>query len=111
MANFNCKQQVVINGNPYVTSFDAETGDELWSIECLTGDVAPSLAVNSTMAYAVTDYARLAAIKAGTGASIVWEDNMFTPDVSSPVANEKYLFVATGTGDVACYDAQAGDTL
>jgi len=111
MANFNGKQQVVINGNPYVTSFDAETGDELWSIECLTGDVAPSLAVNSTMAYAVTDYARLAAIKAGTGASIVWEDNMFTPDVSSPVANNEFLFLATGSGDVACYDAQAGDTL
>ena len=58
----------------------------------MSGDVAPSVAVNSTMAYAVTDYVKLVAIKPGTGASIVWEDNTFTPDVSSPVANDKYLY-------------------
>ena len=40
---------------------------ELWEVECMSGDVAPSVAVNSTMAYAVTDYAKLAAIKPGTG--------------------------------------------
>ena len=111
LASFNGKPQVVINGNPSVTSFDAITGEEIWSVECLSGDVAPSVAANSTMAYAVTDYAKLAAIKAGTGASIVWEDNTFTPDVSSPVANDEFLFLATGSGDVACYNAQKGDTL
>jgi len=111
LATFNDKPQVIINGNPDVTSFDAVTGEELWSVECLTGDVAPSLAVNSTMVYANTDYARLAAIKPGPGASIVWEDNYYTSDVSSPVANNSYLFIATGYGDVACYDAQKGDTL
>lgn len=111
LANFSGQPQVIINGNPYVSSYDVITGKELWSVECLSGDVAPSVAVNSTMTYAVTDYAKLAAIKGGTGASIVWEDNTFTPDVSSPVANDKYLFVSTGTGDVACYNAQKGDTL
>ena len=63
------------------------------------------------MVYAVTDYARLAAVKPGPGPSIVWEDNMFTSDASSPVSTENYLFIATGTGDVACYDAMKGDTL
>lgn len=111
ISTFNGEPQVIINGNPEVTSFNAETGKELWSIEVLAGDVAPSLALNSKMVYAVTDYARLAAIKPGPGPSIVWEDNMFTSDVSSPVATENYLFVATGNGDVACYDAIVGDTL
>jgi len=73
--------------------------------------VAPSLAINSKYVYAVTDYSRLAAVKPGPGPSIVWEDNMFTSDVSSPVANEQYLFIATGVGDLACYDAVKGDTL
>jgi outer membrane protein assembly factor BamB len=77
----------------------------------MSGDVAPSVAVNSTMTYAVTDYAKLVAIKPGTGPSIVWEDNSFTPDVSSPVATDKYLFVSTGNGDVACYNSAKGDTL
>jgi outer membrane protein assembly factor BamB len=111
IATFNGEPQVIINGNPEVTAFSAVTGKELWTIEVLTGDVAPSLAVNSKMVYAVTDYARLAAVKPGPGPSIVWEDNMFTPDASSPVSTENYLFISTGTGDVACYDAMKGDTL
>lgn len=111
LANFSGKPQIVINGNPFVSSYDAETGKELWAVECMSGDVAPSVAINSTMAYAVTDYVKLAAIKPGSSASIVWEDNMFTPDVSSPVATDEYLFMTTGVGDAVCYDAQKGDTL
>ena len=111
LAYFGGKPQVVLNGNPNVSSFDAVTGKELWTIECMSGDVAPSLAVNNTMVYAVTDYAQLAAIKPGAVPTIVWSDNTFTPDASSPVANDKFLFVATGTGDLACYNSEKGDTL
>jgi outer membrane protein assembly factor BamB len=111
LAIFNGKPQVVINGNPYVSAFDALSGQELWSLECMSGDVAPSVAANSTMAYAVTDYAKLVAIKPGTAAAVAWEDNSYTPDVSSPVANDELLVLATGNGDVACYNAQKGDTL
>jgi outer membrane protein assembly factor BamB len=107
---FNGKTQVIINGNPFVSGYDPVTGTELWEIECMSGDVAPSVAVNSTLAYAVTDYAKLAAIKPGNGVSIAWEDNTFTPDVSSPVATDKFLFLSTGNGDVACYNALKGDT-
>jgi outer membrane protein assembly factor BamB len=111
IATFDGKAQVLINGNPSVTAFDPTDGKELWSVECLTGDVAPSLAVNSSLIYAVTDYQKLAAVKPGTGASIIWEDNTYTSDVSSPVANDEILVIATGFGDVACYNAQKGDTL
>lgn len=111
IAVFNGQPQVLISGNPEVSAYDPLTGKELWALEVLVGDVAPSPAVSGSMVYAVTDYARLAAIKPGPGASIVWEDNMFTPDVSSPVANNKFLFLSTGNGDVVCYDSQKGDTL
>jgi outer membrane protein assembly factor BamB len=111
IAYFGGKPQLIINGNPNVTSYDPVTGQELWSVECLSGDVAPSAAVNNTMIYAVTDYAKLAAIKPGAAASIVWEDNTFTPDVSSPVATDEFLFLSTGSGDVVCYNAEKGDTL
>jgi len=111
LAYFGGIPQVVINGNPSVSSYDPVTGKELWSVECMSGDVAPSVAVNNTMAFSVSDYAKLAAIMPGTGASIVWEDNYFTPDVSSPVATDEFLFVSTGNGDVACYNPEKGDTL
>lgn len=111
IGTFGGKPQVVINGNPAVTAFDPVDGKELWSVDCLTGDVAPSLAANGSMVFAVTDYQKLAAIKPGNGASIVWEDNTYTSDVSSPVANNEILIIATGYGDVACYNSQKGDTL
>lgn len=111
LANFSGTPCVIINGNPNVEAYDPETGKQLWAVECMSGDVAPSIAANSQLAYAVTDYVKLAAIKPGTGASIVWEDNMFTPNVSSPVANDDFLFITTGVGDAACYNAIKGDTL
>lgn len=111
LAIFNGKPHLIINGNPKVSGYDPLTGTELWAVECMSGDVAPSVAVNSTMVYAVTDYAQLAAIKPGTGASIIWNDNTFTPDVSSPVANDDFLFLSTGNGDVVCYNPVKGDTL
>jgi outer membrane protein assembly factor BamB len=111
LGSFDGKPQILINGNPNVSAYDPISGKELWSLNGVTGDVAPSLAVNSTMVYAVTDYAKLIAMKPGKNGSVVWEDNMYTPDVSSPVAADNYLFVSTGTGDVVCYNAEKGDTL
>lgn len=111
IGTFDGKPQVIINGNPAVSAYDPVDGKELWSVDVLTGDVAPSLAVNSSYVFAVTDYARLAAVKPGAGAAIVWEDNSYTTDVSSPVANNEILVIATGYGDVACYNAMKGDTL
>jgi outer membrane protein assembly factor BamB len=111
LAEFDHKPVLIINGNPDVTGYDPVSGKKLWSVECMTGDVVPSVAVNRNFVYAVTDYAKLVAIKPGKEASIVWDDNTYTPDVSSPVAYEECLFVATGSGDVACYNQERGDTL
>jgi outer membrane protein assembly factor BamB len=111
IAYFGGRPQVVVNGNPDVSAYDAVSGQQLWSVECLTGDVGPSLAVNSTMTYAVTNYDKLAAVKAGTGAAISWQDNTITPDVSSPVATEQFLFLSTADTQIGCYDAVKGDTL
>ncbi len=108
---FDGKPQVVINGNPNVSGYDPVTGEELWSLPGVTGDVAPSPAVNSKYAYIETDYAKLIAVKPGKTGSAVWEDNTFTSDVSSPVADDQYLFLVTGSGDAVCYNAEKGDTV
>ena len=111
LAVFDGVPQLLINGNPEVSAFDPVKGTPLWSLPGVSGDVAPSLAVNSKMVYAATDYYKVIALKPGKTGSTVWEDNTFTPDVSSPVANEQFLFVCTGSGDVACYNSEKGDTL
>ena len=111
LATFDGEPQIIINGNPNVSSFDPVSGKELWTLPGVSGDVAASLAINSTMVYAVSDYYKLIALKPGKTGSPAWEDNSYTPDVSSPVANDNYLFLATGNGDAACYNSQTGDTL
>lgn len=111
LAIFDGQPQILINGNPNVSSFDPVKGNELWSLPGVSGDVAASLAVNSTMVFAAADYYKVIALNPGVNGSSVWEDNTFTPDVSSPVANDKYLFVSTGNGDAVCYNAATGDTL
>jgi outer membrane protein assembly factor BamB len=111
ITTFDGQPQLIINGNPNVSSFDPVSGNELWSLPGVSGDVTPSLAANSKMVYAVTDYYKIVALKPGKSGSTVWEDNTFTPDVSSPAATDKFLFVTTGSGDAACYNAEKGDTL
>jgi outer membrane protein assembly factor BamB len=111
LATFDHQPQVIINGNPDVSAFDPVTGRELWSQPGVSGDVAPSLAVNSKLVYAAVDYYSIVALKPGNSGAAVWKDNTFTPDVSSPAATDKFLFVSTSSGDVACYDAEKGDTL
>ncbi len=111
LASIDGHTQVIINGNPNVSAYDPSTGAELWSLPGVSGDVAPSPAVNSRFIYVVTDYAKLIALKPGKSGSTLWEDNTFTPDVSSPVANDQFLFLTTGSGDAACYNAEKGDTL
>ena len=111
LGSFNGIPQVLINGSPNVSSFDASSGKELWSLPGVKNDVATSLAVNSKMVYAVADYEKLVALIPGKNGSAAWEDNRYTPEVSSPVADDKYLFITTGAGDVACYNADKGDTL
>jgi len=108
---FDGQPQILINGNPNVSAYDPDSGIELWSLPGVSGDVAPSLAVNSKLVFAVTDYYNLIALKPGKNGSALWEDNTFTPDVSSPVATDEFVFLSTGNGDVACYNSEKGDTL
>lgn len=111
LAAFNGQPQLLINGNPNVSAYNPVEGKELWSLPGVAGDVAPSVAVNSKMVYTTTDYYKLIALIPGRNGSTAWEDNSYTPDVSSPVATDDYLFMTTGNGDAVCYNAQTGDTL
>ena len=108
IARFNGIYQVILTSEPYVIAYDINTGRELWSVQCMSGEVGPSVGVNSKYVFAVNDFAKLVAIKPGQDASIIWEDNEYTPEVSSPVATEELLFVLTSWGAAACYDTETG---
>lgn len=109
ITEFNGIIQVILVADPYVISYDVNTGRELWAVECTSGEVGPSVGVNSKYVYAVNEYAVLAAINPAEPASVVWADDEYTTNVSSPVATEELVFLLTSWGGVACYNAETGD--
>jgi outer membrane protein assembly factor BamB len=99
--------EVILNTNPIVASYDPATGKELWAVDCMMGEVAPSPAYAGGVVFAVNQNAILCAIDPESS-SIVWEAEDDLPDVSSPLATEDFVFLLTSYGVVTCYDTRDG---
>lgn len=108
LAEINNVYQVVLSADPIVAGYNSETGDEMWNVKCMSGEVGPSPAFAEGLIYATNEYATLAAINPITK-SIVWETNEYLPEVASPVISNGLLFIATSYGVLACYDAKTGE--
>jgi outer membrane protein assembly factor BamB len=107
LAEINGKFQVVLSTDPMVAGYDAETGKELWSVNCMSGEVGPSPTFGSGLIFAGNEYAKLVAIDPSKNAK-VWDSDEFLPEVASPVTANGLLFIATSYGVLACYDAKSG---
>ncbi len=103
------KYQIVTSSEPLVAAHDPETGREIWSVNCMMGEVGPSPAFSEGLVFAANEYATLAAIQPGENPVILWNDNEYLPEVSSPVAYNGLLFIATSYGVIACYDMRSGE--
>jgi len=108
LADINGKYQLVLSTDPMVAGYNPETGKELWSVDCMSGEVGPSPASSGGLIFAVNEYAKLVAIDPSKNAK-VWESDEFLAEVASPVAANGFLFVATSYGVLACYDAKSGE--
>ncbi len=108
VVNTGKKTEIITVAEPNVTAYDPANGAELWKIECISGEVGPSPAYANGIVFAVNDYSKLSAIRLGDQPTLLWENNEFLSDIPSPVATDKYLFIATSYGMVACYDAVTG---
>jgi outer membrane protein assembly factor BamB len=93
---------------PYVVAYNPVNGQELWKIQCISGEVGPSLAYSNGIVFSENDYSKVTAVKIGDQPSVLWESDEFLSDIPSPAANEKYLFLATTYGTMVCYDAVTG---
>jgi outer membrane protein assembly factor BamB len=103
------RAEVILASDPCVASYDAQTGEELWKLDCITGEVGPSVAYANGIVFALNEYASLVAIKTGANPEVLWEAYDYLSDVPSPIATDKYLFVVTSYGLVACYDTLSGE--
>lgn len=100
--------QIVTSSVPLVAAHDPETGSQLWSVNCMVGEVAPSPAFSDGLVFAANEYSKLVAIQPGTVPKVIWENNEYLPEVSSPVAKNGLLYIATTYGFFVCYDSKTG---
>jgi len=108
LVNTGSRMELIMTTNPNVNGYDPQTGKELWNIACLSGEVGPSAGYTNGMVFAANEYAKLVGIKIGDAPEIVWESDEFLPEVSSPLAVNGLLYIATTYGVFACYDAKTG---
>jgi outer membrane protein assembly factor BamB len=101
--------ELLLASDPLVAGYNPENGKELWQLQCISGEVGPSLAFANGIVFSVSDYSQLSAIKLGAQPTILWSSDEFLSDIPSPVANEKYLILATSYGTVVCYDVLNGE--
>ena len=108
IAYVDSKPQLVLMGNPSITAYNPNNGEQLWRVECLTGEVGASACSSNGIIFGASEYAKLVAINGADGA-VLWEGNDFLPEVSSPVATRNNLYLATSYGVAAAYDTQTGE--
>ena len=108
LVNVGSHEELILTAEPLVAGYDPETGKELWNVNCMMGEVGPSVGYADGIVYAANEYATLAAIKLGAQPEIIWEDSEYLPEVASPLVADGLLIIATSYGVVACYNAADG---
>jgi outer membrane protein assembly factor BamB len=101
--------QVVTNTDPSVAGHDLETGEEIWKLDVMMGEVGPSCAYDNGLVFANNEYASLVAINPEPGAEVQWESFDYLSEAASPVAHNGLLFLATSYGVFVCYDTKTGE--
>ena len=108
----NGRGEIITCADPWVIAYNPVNGQELWRVECLIGDVAPSPTFANGILYVAQQGASLTAIKAaGQGdistTAILWQAHDSLPDTVSPVATSDYVFLVSYV-TLTCFDARTG---
>jgi outer membrane protein assembly factor BamB len=111
VVNTGTRHELITIARPNVWSQDPATGAALWKVAGVDGEVAPSIAYAAGRAFGVSPGMPLSAIQLGPEPKVVWTYDDNKPDVSSPIATEKYVVMASSGGTVTCLDAATGKKL
>lgn len=105
------RMELVLTNSRAVDGYDPRTGERLWRVECLSGEVASSAAYADGIVFVSSENAGLTAIDIGEHGApprIVWRWDDALPDAASPLAKDGLVILPTGFGVVSCLDARTG---
>ncbi len=109
-------EQIIACANPSVVAYDPANGAERWRASVLGGEVAPTPAFDGAMVFAVNQGSYLAAIRPdGSGdvteTHVAWKSTDGLPDITSPLADGKRVYLLTTPGLLTCVRSSDGTTL
>jgi outer membrane protein assembly factor BamB len=110
LANVDGKHVLILLANPDLSAYDIETGRQLWSVNCMSGEVGPSPAYGGGLVYAANEYAKMVGVNPKTGEQ-VWQDNYYLPEVASLLYHDGLVYVATTFAVLAAFEASSGEFL
>ena len=114
------KQETLVTcAKPWVIGYNPISGDELWRMKGLVGDVASSPIASNGLIYAVSDPQGPVLAFRAAGASgeldeknVAWTTEEDMPNVSSPICDgQRYIQIKADSGIIHAYDAAKGTPL
>ncbi|MBI3679514.1 MAG: PQQ-binding-like beta-propeller repeat protein [Acidobacteria bacterium] len=109
------RDEIIVNSQHRVTSYDPATGKLLWSCSGTTFEVTPTPAVGHGLVYCPSGRAGpTLAIRPGgegdvTGTHVAWQTPRGSPFIPSPLVYGDYLYLVNDMTSVAtCFEAATG---
>jgi outer membrane protein assembly factor BamB len=104
------KPEFVANAPGSLTAFDS-TGEVVWDVDGVSGEVTPSTGYWNGNLYAVNVRSFLVCYKVAREPERLWQYSGSLSDTSSPVVVNGLVFMAASNGKLACVDALTGKEL
>jgi outer membrane protein assembly factor BamB len=118
VTSFNGKDIFICPAGDVVQGFDAATGALLWTVRTEGEGLVPSAGITDGLTFATTGFGNpfVKAIKLGgrddvTKTHVAWQSNKNVPSLSSLLAANGRLYVATDKGQALCLKASDGKVL
>ena len=112
------KFQLLTGADPFLISYDPETGEELWRCKAYSGgDTAATPTGFGTTVFAANSMPGITAVDAtGTGDlsstdKKLWLVKMCNPDACSPIATEKHLYTLGPGAFLQCLEIASGEMI
>jgi len=106
-------RQIVTAASPWAIAYRPDGGKEIWRADVLGGDVAPSPTFAGGLVFVANTGAYLAAIRPDgqgnvTETHVAWKAEDGLPDICSPLADGRRVYLLETGGYLTCYDAKGG---
>jgi len=110
--------QLLTGADPFLISYDPETGQELWRIGAYSGgDTAASPTGFGTTVFAANQIPGITAVDATGSGDLtgtdkrLWLTRASNPDACSPIATEKSLYTIGPGAYLQCIEIETGDMI